>query len=584
MYKFIKSALLILLAANSMFGMEKEQTNPLAITQQELPSLLKYDKNRQSKEEYLNQLYRVANVLYAQEACANLVSIIKNCSAILNKECKEEKYTEMKRELQQGKNFAQASKSLFLKNLIQSKNLVLSTPESIAMGLQISHKEYQQGTIYHKSHNWETYKNLCNHSNKEIQLLAHAILDQQKQLQTHDQLYDRYSEWGLLLRDILNHQWIVPEMLKLFKINQILKPLISFKLDTQKSYLKHNDLFKNINSMPHKNLNNLEDKLNLNNIGSRGARIIEQQDISANIQSMELSKELNKIRNTFLNTYQENRPNALQAYQIIRKELKDITGTNIKFKNYKLKLFNDSSKDEILPLTFKEYLATFSLENEEIKEEEEEELSGPLNNLSVTPTASQNQPKKKKSRANKKNSSAPACPVIKPAAKPAAIIPNKPLTKDIPDPKNHCTHSIFRAMRQADPFPLFANHNRIYEWFNNGQHTLAKQGYLDPNNPKNKFINTAIAQHSFPFEIDKLARKWAIVQDGQDKNSNPIKILELPGCMQCANQPSVFGIYIFCIKNGMCYHRCFHPKSAQELLNEYLEEQTWKVTLEEYND
>jgi len=46
---------------------------------------------------------------------------------------------------------------------------------------------------------------------------------------------------------------------------------------------------------------------------------------------------------------------------------------------------------------------------------------------------------------------------------------------------------------------------------------------------------------------------------------------------------NIFGIFGYAIdpETKICYHRCFEPRTTQELLSEYLNEEAWKVTLED---
>lgn len=156
------------------------------------------------------------------------------------------------------------------------------------------------------------------------------------------------------------------------------------------------------------------------------------------------------------------------------------------------------------------------------------------------------------------------------------------LIKEINDPLNNMTIHLYCSAKQKKEVPTFARHKRLIEWFEDGKATLAKQGYLDPNNPKHKFKDTALAHHSFSLDVDPIAQKYGCQYEQTDKNGNRTLFVAIPGHIE-RNGAITFGIFGYAIDpvSKLCYHRCFEERTSQELLNEYLDAQMWKVKLDQ---
>jgi hypothetical protein len=156
------------------------------------------------------------------------------------------------------------------------------------------------------------------------------------------------------------------------------------------------------------------------------------------------------------------------------------------------------------------------------------------------------------------------------------------LIKEINDPLNNMTIHLYCSFKQKKEIPTFARHKRIIEWFEDGKGTLFKQGYMDANNPKHMYKDTAIAYHSFSLDVDPIAQKYGTQYEEIDKNGNRTIFIAIPGHIVRHGQIT-FGIFGFAIDpiTKLCYHRCFEERTNQQLLNEYLNAQEWKVTLDQ---
>lgn len=141
---------------------------------------------------------------------------------------------------------------------------------------------------------------------------------------------------------------------------------------------------------------------------------------------------------------------------------------------------------------------------------------------------------------------------------------------------------VYRAIKHADSLKPFAYHNRIYAWIKDKNKALHDQGYMDPENPKYVLRHQAAANHGFSLDIDKYALKYGSRKMVQNKNGKDVLFLALPGHREKDGKRTfiLYGYVIDPITN-ICYHRCIEERTAEELLHEYLRDNTWKITLDE---
>ncbi len=296
-----------------------------------------------------------------------------------------------------------------------------------------------------------------------------------------------------------------------------------------------------------------------------------------------LNKKTRELEKSFVKNYTTNRVACCKVYKTLRVAMNRIGiahASEVDIKKY-------------LPLM---YDASYTLPRElpeSIEPQLEVVLEAPIEHASpaiplIPPTASpakQEEPaKSKKGKTRKQHHPSvtmqpPALPA--PVAKPATK-ESEPLIKEIHDRMNNMTIHLYCSNKQKKEVPVFARHKRIIEWFEDSKKALAKQGYLDPKNPKSALVDTAIPYHSFSLDVDPIAQKFGTQYELTDKNGKRKIFVAIPGHI-VRNGQQIFGIfgYIFDPEEKILYHRCFEPKTAQQLLKEYLDEQQWKVTLEE---
>ena len=154
--------------------------------------------------------------------------------------------------------------------------------------------------------------------------------------------------------------------------------------------------------------------------------------------------------------------------------------------------------------------------------------------------------------------------------------------KEIPDLLNTMSIHLYCSFKQKKEVPTFARHKRLHDWFDDGKGTLFKQGYMDPESPKHVYKDTAIAYHSFSLDVDPIAQKYGTQYEEVDKNGIRTLFIAIPGHI-VRNGQITFGIFGYAINpiEKLCYHRCFEERTSEQLLNEYLNAQEWKVTLDQ---
>lgn len=131
----------------------------------------------------------------------------------------------------------------------------------------------------------------------------------------------------------------------------------------------------------------------------------------------------------------------------------------------------------------------------------------------------------------------------------------------------------------------FAYHPRIYEWLKDPAEALDHQGYNNPDNPKHVYRATAMAYHGFSIDIDKYMREYGTLKEKTAHNGKSTYFVALPGHIE-KNNSCKFVIYGYAIDPAkkICYHRCIEERNSQDLLNEYLTNQSWRITAEEIQE
>jgi hypothetical protein len=304
-----------------------------------------------------------------------------------------------------------------------------------------------------------------------------------------------------------------------------------------------------------------------------------------------------KRANEFYDEYVKERPKIANLYRAMKEEL----NTKLQQKKGKTKLTKEGMM-HLLELNKKTYPSLNGQQNlpnnfspleplEENKEKvtpviQKEEESGSAAPIKKSKGKKKNNGKK----TGKKQQQFLTAPAVEPETEPIKIEQPKDPKKKIVQTNIQCIHDsmhnvdlyAYLSVKQKNKIPDFAYHARNFAWFKDAKQALQNQGYNDPNNPKYKFQDTAAVYHGFSIDIDKFAREYGSCQVKKDKDGKDVFFIALPGHIE-KNGQKTFVIYGYVIdpEKKLCYHRCIEERSPEQLLNEYLNNEAWHVTLEE---
>ncbi len=308
--------------------------------------------------------------------------------------------------------------------------------------------------------------------------------------------------------------------------------------------------------------------------------------------SLEFAKEKNQIDDEFIKMYMPIRLSCCDTYKSFRSLLNKYTQDNSSLAaNYLAKLYDPKCQ-------FPRELPT-SIESQPLPQSVNLQSTEPALVMKDEKAPDSKTIKAKKNKAKKENKAkafaqSPVLPANVPQepAQPATPKPAKTkvakkiaqnLIKELNDPLNNMKIALYCSFKQKKEVSTFARHKRLTQWFEDGKATLTKQGYLDPENPKHVHKETAIPYHSFSLDVDPIAQKYGTQYEETDKNGNRTLFVAIPGHIMRHGQIT-FGFFGYAIDpvHKICYHRCFEERTSQQLLNEYLDTQEWKVKLDQF--
>lgn len=298
----------------------------------------------------------------------------------------------------------------------------------------------------------------------------------------------------------------------------------------------------------------------------------------------EVQKERNAMCAKFVCQYEPVKQESARLYKELIRELSASALKNNAFKAYLYKTY-DFNADTRLPHQLIAEPAPVTATTPPLEKGEAEQTSA----KKIVGKVQKKQNNLKKPTMAKEVSalitqSAPLEPIlVTPTPKPMQKELVEPLTVEFKDTLRNMNICLYLSAKHKQ-IPAFSYHDRVYQWLTKPEEALEKQGYLDPNNKKFAFQDTAIAYHGFDMKVDHYVYKWGTVKDGIDANGNPVRFVAITGHIDRSGKRifCVFG-YAIDLKDNRCFHRCIQETTAEHIIEEYLKDNNWKVKLEEFS-
>lgn len=553
---------------------------------------------RYNPEDALKILQMTASNLCAQDELAAAFKEFHAAQILLNR---TERLKDLK-EIAKEKSLSSVN-DLFAERFLQNFNKETASPEAIAFALSA----IESVNDVNQSANWASLQEARNSENPEIRAIANDILmhkDSLEKTKKRDLAHVKANRLLIATEQLRSSTHKIYAVFKQFAY--LLNPFSEFH-NAQRNTIEIPSQ-KYVKMLQAQHAQDGKEKKELDKLFTEkqvvsfldATSFVTNKLLPEHIAFQEyLQKKSFENECKFIEDYVEYRENCCKLYRAVRATMNRIgIDASIDF---------TMRPDNNAKYTNKLYDTTCTLPRElpesiepKIEAQEETEVTPPLTPptspttsppmsppMSPTTKAKKTKQKKQVIRKNYAPSAdilappAPATAAQNPTAQPVAKTPTS-LIKEVHDILNNMTIHLYCSNKQKKEVAVFARHSRINEWFEDGKNTLAKQGYLDPQNPKHGYADTAIAYHSFHLDVDPIAQKFGTQYEQTDKTGKRTLFIAIPGDI-VRNGQRTFGIFGYAIdpETKLLYHRCFEPKTSQTLLKEYLDAQCWKVTLDD---
>lgn len=549
--------------------------------------ILEKIKRTNSLEQNLQMLRSGANILCAQDELAQAIK----ANQMYSKDIDVASETKLVEEIVAavGSNTVQPigdlKKAQFLKNV--SHDAPDISPEAMAFVLNTSNAFFNQNECIL---DWETILDASLSEDPYLSSYALFVLTQKHTLDAKRKSLENINHLQLLTQKIMNQSVISSP----HDLIEHVKPLTTFVAVFGKFKAKVRDYIIDLAKQnPQLDIRAIQEICESGKSIADAAAIITGKVLPEYTRAnLEFAKEKNQIDDEFIKMYMPIRISCCDTYKSFRSLLNKYTQDNSTMAaNYLAKLYDPQCQ-------FPRELPT-SIEPQPLPQSLKIQSTASASVIKEEKTPESKSIKAKKNKAKKASkalaivqssaalaSNAPQAPAPATTSTPAKTKVAKKIAqnfiKEIQDSLNTMTIHLYCSFKQKKEIPTFARHKRLLEWFEDGKATLAKQGYLDPENPKHRYKDTAIAYHAFSLDVDPVAQKYGTQYEEVDKNGNRTLFIAIPGHIVRHGQIT-FGIFGFAIDpiTKLCYHRCFEERTNKQLLNEYLNAQEWKVTLDQ---
>lgn len=525
---------------------------------------------------YLNRLHKFANLLAIQDEFASLFTqneIFKSLNLAHDNDTPNKPTSISSDEkLSEEDTYNQHMRKGLLLGLKQM-GITFETPDGIVATFQAADSRKSKDFINffqnHEKSNHPEIQILVTELKKVVNLKA---LEQEEQYSNKIQSLEEY---------FLKENGVGIKALGEYKENKFVQPIKNFLMDTAQQIGNFTTAHKAV----------LSEAPQTDFATSKDFKLRRQVQSLPIGKMDDFGKKSENNKRFFLDAYKELRPSICNYYEAIRKEIRTLILKNRQLLHFSQKNFSSLDTTSSLP---NKLPATLNSEQNTPKTED------PIpTNVEKSIEDNSKQKIKKNKCGYRKNwtlEASPAQPALQEKGKQKetdtiekivhnpVIKPNTHITC-VTDALNKIKLYAYLSIKPKRKIEDFSYHPRIYEWLKDPAKALEHQGYNNPDNPKYGYRNNAVAYHGFSIDIDKYMREYGIVKEKTARNGKPTHFVALPGHIE-KNDKTKFVIYGYAIdpEKKICYHRCIEERTSQDLLNEYLSDQSWKITLEELQE
>ncbi len=540
-----------------------------------LTKLEAYPKGK-TYPETVRRMHLIANILLAQQEVAE--NIQKTIEVDREMRILEEKFSATTSP--EDRIRISPSDNLYKHMLrLLAKKMQVTSPDGISAIIRLSEKF---SFDYDAEIDWKFIESLGQNNNGDARRISQFYLERKRFFETikeSNQYRKKYNDTTSSFSRILEKSTIELEKQLNndtgYQAAQLIEPFCNYLSNTRdfNDYARKKKVF-TAEELTHASATqNPEDQARVRNA-------MKALPLDRLIALNEVQKERNAICARFIGEYEPVKEESVKLYKELIRELSASALKNHAFKAYLYKTY-DFNADTRLP-------------NQLIPERAAPAtppLEGPAEQVNTKKAVSKtpdqkktlNKPSTAKEPSLRQEPTTPAEPAVVLTPKPAQKELAEPLTVEFKDTLRNMNICLYLSAKHKQ-IPAFSYHDRVYQWLTKPEEALKKQGYLDPNNKKFVFQDTAIAYHGFDMKVDHYVYKWGTVTDGVDANGNPVRFVAITGHIDRGGKRifCVFG-YAIDLKDNRCFHRCIQETTPEHIIEEYLKDNSWKVKLEEFS-